>query len=87
MWNDCHVVEPSVSGYYDITPSSNGGYYLIDDNSILTWVNAQGQMIFSQDITVNYISVHKSYLDFQKKKNQFIGTGIGGNMNKLFHFS
>ena len=57
MWNDCHVVEPSVSGYYDITPSSNGGYYLIDDNSILTWVNAQGEIIFSEDIEYANMSV------------------------------
>ena len=57
MWNDCHIVEPSVSGYYDITPSSNGGYYLIDDNSILTWVNAQGQIIFSQDIEYANMSI------------------------------
>ena len=31
----------------------------------------------------------KQFFLIQKtmKKNQFIGTGIGGNMNKLFHFS
>jgi len=57
MWNDCHVAELSVSGYYDITPSSNGGYYLIDDNSILTWVNAQGEIIFSEDIEYANMSV------------------------------
>ena len=57
VWNDCHVVEPSVSGYYDITPSSNGGYYLIDDNSVFTWVNAQGEIIFSQDIEYANMSI------------------------------
>ena len=57
VWNDCHVVEPSVSGYYDIMPSSNGGYYLIDDNSVFTWVNAQGEIIFSQDIEYANMSI------------------------------
>jgi len=57
VWNDCHVVEPSVSGYCDITPSSNGGYYLIDDNSVFTWVNAQGEIIFSQDIEYANMSI------------------------------
>ena len=57
VWNDCHVVEPSVSGYYDITPSSNGGYYLIDDNSVFTWVNAQGEINFSQDIEYANMSI------------------------------
>ncbi len=57
VWNDCHVVEPVVGGYYDITPSSNGGYYLIDDNSVFTWVNAQGEIIFSQDIEYANMSI------------------------------
>ncbi len=57
VWNDCHVVEPVVNGYYDITPSSNGGYYLIDDNSVFTWVNAQGEIIFSQDIEYANMSI------------------------------
>ena len=50
IWNDCHIVEPTVSGYYDITPSSNGGYYVIDGSSNLKWVNSQGEIIFSQHI-------------------------------------
>ena len=57
VWNDCHVVEPVVNGYYDITPSSNGGYYLIDDNSVFTWVNAQGEIIFNQDIEYANMSI------------------------------
>jgi len=50
IWNDCHIVEPTVSGYYDITPSSNGGYYVIDGSSNFKWVNSQGEIIFSQHI-------------------------------------
>ncbi|SVD04610.1 uncharacterized protein METZ01_LOCUS357464, partial [marine metagenome] len=50
IWNDCHIVEPTVSGYYDITPSSNGGYYVIDGSSNFKWVNSQGEIIFSQFI-------------------------------------
>ncbi len=57
VWNDCHVVEPVVGGYYDITPSSNGGYYLIDDNSVFTWVNEQGEIIFSQYIEYANMSI------------------------------
>jgi len=49
-WNNCNIVEPSVSGYYDITPSSRGGYYVIDDRSTLMWINAQGDILMSKSI-------------------------------------
>ena len=50
LWNDCHIVEPTVSGYHDIIPSSNGGYYVIDGSSNFKWVNNQGELVFSQNI-------------------------------------
>jgi hypothetical protein len=34
-------------GYYDMTPSSDGGYYLIDDICYLTKIDEAGTIIFS----------------------------------------
>ena len=31
IWNECIIGEFNVSGIYDITPASGGGYYLIDE--------------------------------------------------------
>ena len=31
IWNQCIIGEFNVSGIYDITPASGGGYYLIDE--------------------------------------------------------
>ena len=79
VWNDCHVVEPVVNGYYDITPSSNGGFYLIDDNSVFTWVNAQGEIIFSQDIEYANMSIMElDGGDIIVGGKGFIDGGIGG---------
>jgi len=50
LWNDCHIVEPTVSGYHDIISSSNGGYYVIDGSSNFKWISSQGEIIFSQNI-------------------------------------
>tara|TARA_Y100000590_G_scaffold331875_2_gene377152 strand:- start:565 stop:2037 length:1473 start_codon:yes stop_codon:yes gene_type:complete len=50
VWKDCNIVEQSVSGYYAITPTSKGGYYLVDERKIFTWVNDQGEILFSQSI-------------------------------------
>ena len=35
IWNECIIGEFNVSGIYDITPASGGGYYLIDERSFL----------------------------------------------------
>ena len=46
-WEDCFIDESSHYGYYDITPSSDGGYYLIDDICYLTKVNTTGEITYS----------------------------------------
>ena len=71
--------EPVVNGYYDITPSSNGGFYLIDDNSVFTWVNAQGEIIFSQDVEYANMSIMElNGGDIVIGGKGFIDGGIGG---------
>ena len=46
-WDNCFIDETSHYGYNDIVASSDGGYYLIDDISYLTKVNAAGELIYS----------------------------------------
>ena len=46
-WENCHIDTISHYGFYDITPSSDGGYYLVDDMSYVTKINASGEIIFS----------------------------------------
>ena len=46
-WEDCFIDESSHFGYYDMTPSSDGGYYLIDDICYLTKTDESGSIIFS----------------------------------------
>lgn len=46
-WENCHIDSVSHYGYYDITPASDGGYYLIDDMSYLTKIDVSGNTIFS----------------------------------------
>jgi len=46
-WEDCFIDESSHYGYYDVTPSSEGGYYLIDDICYLTKIDEAGNIIFS----------------------------------------
>ena len=46
-WENCYIEESSNYGYYDITPSSDGGYYLIDDVCYLTKTDESGNIIFS----------------------------------------
>jgi hypothetical protein len=46
-WEDCFIDESSHYGYYDITPSSDGGYYLIDDICYLTKTDESGNISFS----------------------------------------
>jgi len=46
-WENCFIEESSNYGYYDIIPSSGGGYYLIDDVCYLTKTDESGNIIFS----------------------------------------
>lgn len=46
-WDNCFIDENSHYGYNDIVASSDGGYYLIDDVSYLTKVDASGELIYS----------------------------------------
>jgi len=46
-WDNCFIDESSHYGYYDITPSSGGGYYLIDDICYLTKIDDSGEIIYS----------------------------------------
>ena len=46
-WEDCFIDESSHYGYYDVTPSSDGGYYLIDDICYLTKTDESGNISFS----------------------------------------
>ena len=46
-WQNCFIEESSNYGYYDIIPSSGGGYYLIDDLCYLTKTDETGNIIFS----------------------------------------
>jgi hypothetical protein len=46
-WEECFIDESSHYGYYDMTPSSAGGYYLIDDICYLTKTDEAGSIIFS----------------------------------------
>jgi len=53
-WEDCFIDESSHYGYYDITPSSDGGYFLIDDVCYLTKIDAVGTLIFS--VKLNHVN-------------------------------
>ena len=57
VFNDCNIVDVNVSGYYDIIPSSRGGYYLIDAGSNLTWINDQGETIFREYVGYANMSI------------------------------
>ena len=46
-WENCFIDESSHYGYYDMTPSSDGGYYLIDDICYLTKTDESGNISFS----------------------------------------
>ncbi len=46
-WENCHIDTISHYGYYDIAPSLDGGYYLIDDMCYLTKIDVNGSIIFS----------------------------------------
>ena len=46
-WEKCFIEGSNNYGYYDIIPSSGGGYYLIDDVCYLTKTDDIGNIIFS----------------------------------------
>jgi len=54
VWENCFIDTASHFGYYDITPSSNGGYYLIDDICYLTKINASGEITHS--VRLSYVN-------------------------------
>jgi hypothetical protein len=60
-WDNCFIDESSHYGYYDITPSSDGGYYLIDDVCYLTKTDDAGDIIFS--VKLNHVNQSVIELD------------------------
>ena len=60
-WEDCFIDESSHFGYYDMTPSSDGGYYLIDDICYLTKTDEAGSIIFS--VQLNHVNQSVIELD------------------------
>ena len=71
--NDCNIVDDNVSGYYDIIPSSRGGYYLIDAGSNLTWIDDNGETIFRE-----YVG-HANMSIFELDNGDIIIGGYGFN--------
>ena len=61
QWDDCFIDETSHYGYYDITPASGGGYYLIDDICYLTKTDDAGSIIFS--VQLNHVNQSVIELD------------------------
>ena len=80
IWNQCIIGEFNVSGIYDITPASGGGYYLIDERSFLTKIDDEGQVIFSEQIENNQavIELHNGDL-VVGGRNAFLDGGYGGS--------
>ena len=58
-WENCHIDTISHYGFYDITPSVDGGYLLVDDMSYLTKIDISGAIIFS----VKLSQVNQSVLE------------------------
>ena len=61
QWQNCYVEEGSNYGYYDITASSRGGYYLIDERSFLTKIDDEGTIIFS----IQLYQVNQSIIELE----------------------
>lgn len=80
IWNECIIGDFNVSGIYDITPASGGGYYLIDERSFLTKIDDEGQVIFSEQIENNQavIELHNGDL-IVGGRNAFLDGGYGGS--------
>lgn len=80
IWNECIIGDFNVSGIYDITPASGGGYYLIDERSFLTKIDDEGQVIFSEQIENNQavIELHNGDL-VVGGRNAFLDGGYGGS--------
>ncbi len=61
VWEDCFIDESSHYGYYDITSSSDGGYFLIDELSYLVKIDDSGNHIYSAKL--NYVNQSVIELD------------------------
>ena len=61
VWEDCIIDETSHYGYYDITPTSDGGYFLIDELSYLVKIDANGDILY--DVKLNYVNQSIMELD------------------------
>ena len=48
-------------GYYDITPTSDGGYFLIDELSYLVKIDANGDILY--DVKLNHVNQSIMELD------------------------
>ena len=80
IWNECIIGEFNVSGIYDITPASGGGYYLIDERSFLTKIDDEGQVIFSELIENNQAVIELQDGDLiVGGRNAFLDGGYGGS--------
>ena len=61
VWEDCIIDETSHYGYYDITPTSDGGYFLIDELSYLVKIDANGDILY--DVKLNHVNQSIMELD------------------------
>ena len=61
VWEDCFIDETSHYGYYDITLSSDGGYFLIDELSYLVKIDANGDILY--DVKLNHVNQSIMELD------------------------
>ena len=61
VWEDCFIDETSHYGYYDITPTSDGGYFLIDELSYLVKIDANGDILY--DVKLNHVNQSIMELD------------------------
>ena len=61
VWEDCFIDETSRYGYYDITPTSDGGYFLIDELSYLVKIDANGDILY--DVKLNHVNQSIMELD------------------------
>jgi len=80
IWNECIIGEFNVSGIYDITPASGGGYYFIDERSYLTKINEDGEVIFTEQTQNNQAVIEMNNGDIViGGGNAFLDGGTGGS--------
>ena len=79
-WNNCIIGEMNVAGFYDITSSTDGGYYAIDDRNNLVKLDEQGEVVFTQDVGLNLAVIELSNGDIVVAGGgAFLEGGYGGN--------